>query len=613
MKNCSYLNLVLFGFCSLVSFAFSGNADYDHGSEEILKLYISPSGSVSADGSFERPFGSLAAVRDHIRELKTHKNKGEIVVYLRGGVYRFDETVRFDSRDSGSEDLCITFTAYPGEEPVVSGNRSITNWQKTEDGTWKARADFNFRQLYVDRTPRVRARTPNDNYYRLKQWDVAGRALVAGAEIPYEDIRKASGVEFRMQQIWADTNLRIESVQLKNNTVSIVPKEPERTLVFERSHPGKLKGYAFHFENAYAFLDQPGEFFLDTEANTVYYKPLPGEDMRKVTVEAPAVETLISIQGTLDEPVKNLKFEGIVFEGTTWLKVDESGLLTLQAGLYNIHATPDNQQYAGRQPAAIYIAGAQNVSLHRNVFRNTGAAALDLHYGTRYCKVQGNVFLDIAGNGIQHSIFSEPEVEIHIGYDPEDEREICTFDEIKNNFFKNIGKDYFGSIAITCGYPRGIKIEHNEITETPYTGISMGWGWLRFGGSTVMRQNKIRYNHIHHVTRMLSDGGGIYTLSPQPDSEIAYNYIHDIQPSEYVIRGRVKGIYLDEGSNGFTVHHNVVENAQCKLFQNRVGPCNHYHNNYTRFDEGVHEYVTMYHDQIKAEAGLEPQYRDIKK
>jgi hypothetical protein len=53
------------------------------------------------------------------------------------------------------------------------------------------------------------------------------------------------------------------------------------------------------------------------------------------------------------------------------------------------------------------------------------------------------------------------------------------------------------------------------------------WCAMRvFGASCqTMRENKINYNKILRSNTYLYDCGSIYTLSAQPNSEVAYNYI----------------------------------------------------------------------------------------
>ena len=52
-----------------------------------------------------------------------------------------------------------------------------------------------------------------------------------------------------------------------------------------------------YVENALELLDEPGEWYLDQPAKTMYYKPRPGEDLTKAPVVVPALETLVEMRG----------------------------------------------------------------------------------------------------------------------------------------------------------------------------------------------------------------------------------------------------------------------------------------------------------------------------
>ncbi len=574
------------------------------------EIFVSTVHTSAPEGTIENPLNSFADAKDYVRDLISAGNNKDIVVYFREGVYQLENTIEFDINDSGSDKFSITYKAYQGEQVVISGGRLIENWTRCENGLWHANADFDFRQLYVNDKRAVRARTPENGYYQLKGWDIEGKRFIIEPQ-QITQWKNFDDSEIIIQHVWAESILKLESFTIKDGSAYIEPKEPLRTLIFDRPYPRKINKLAFHFENAFEFLDQSGEFYLDKKENKLYYKPMPDQDMTTAKVVAPYIQTLISIKGTLDSPVKNLKFEGFTFEHSTWLEANEKGVLNMQAGIYNTSADKENNQRGVRGPSAVYLEAAHQIVFERNVFRNLGACGLDLHYGTYECVIRGNVFVDIAGNGIQHSIFSKPDVEVHIPYNPEDTREICRYDVISNNFISRIGLDYYGSVGIGAGYARGIMIEHNEVTDVPYSGISVGWGWCN--SPNAMANNMIRYNRVSKVMTLLSDGGAIYTLSPQPLSQIAYNYIYDLKANEYVVHSDIKGIYLDEGSNGFNVHHNVVYNTPYKIFTNRTGANNVFSNNYLLADQGVREYAVMEDEHIKRNSGLEPAFEDIKK
>jgi hypothetical protein len=129
----------------------------------------------------------------------------------------------------------------------------------------------------------------------------------------------------------------------------------------------------------------------------------------------------------------------------------------------------------------------------------------------------------------------------------------------------------------------------------------VGYGWT--GDANAMSNNVIQYNDVHHVTQILADGSAIYTLSNQgPASQIQYNYVHDFGQSKWADFCCVHGLYLDEGSTGLSVKHNLMSNSPTDVFQNRNG-ANTVDDNSDNPSGAAN---------TKATAGIEPAYTDIK-
>ncbi|MFZ5519042.1 MAG: right-handed parallel beta-helix repeat-containing protein [Candidatus Zhuqueibacterota bacterium] len=559
-------------------------------------FFIAPNGSDANPGTMKKPFATIGRAQAAVRAA-TPKMAGDIIVFLRDGHYALAQTIIFDARDSGLNGHAVIYSAYPNESPVVHGGQRIQRWNEAGNGLFSATTDLNFRQLYVNGERAIRARTPNAGaYHRLKFWDEKHREIIIEREL-IQPWQRFDRIEMIPHLHWAEAILPLASFETHGPYAHIVVHEPERELVFLRPYPVKSENESFHFENALEFLDEPGEWYLDQSMRTVYYMPRPGEDLTRAEVMAPTLETLVKIAGTVDSPVHNLQFKGITFAYSGWNLPREAGMLTSQAGFYSIKVEPNNVQYFARPPAAVYVAGTHHLRFERNSFTHLGASGLDFHFATQSDIIIGNVFRDISGNGIVLAEFSGPETRHGHMYNPVDEREICTNDTISNNLITQIGRDYPGCCGIACGFPRAVVIEHNEVFDLPYTGISVGWGWQDIDNA--MRDNQIRFNHIHHVLQLLCDGGGIYTLSRQPNSVIKENYIHDIYRSQWAVGSRNNGIFLDQGSDGITVTRNVFRNIQQETIR---------HNDTTTI-------ISIKNDtrdqRIIDASGLQPAFRDI--
>ena len=158
--------------------------------------------------------------------------------------------------------------------------------------------------------------------------------------------------------------------------------------------------------------------------------------------------------------------------------------------------------------------------------------------------------------------------------------------------------EHQGAVGIGAGYPRYVVIEHNEVSYTYYSGISIGFGWTK--QQTAMTNNHVNWNEIHHIARLLCDSGPIYTLSNQgTGSEIQHNYIHDNGTSKWADYWNVP-IYLDEGSSGFTVKENVFKNSPAGVGQNQAG------------QNTLQQSNNYYSDDVVNNAGIEKAFRYIR-
>jgi len=318
-------------------------------------------------------------------------------------------------------------------------------------------------------------------------------------------------------------------------------------------------------------------------------QPCAGKDVAQLSPKAPAVETLIKVQGTPNRPVSNIKFYGLTFAHTA------------QPG------------FAGNtMSSAIYIAAAKKIRFERNVFTHLGQTGVDLHYAASENQFVGNVFSNISGNALQLAKFPAPDV----GANRDDKRNMCVDNIIENNFFIDNGVVYKKYFAIICGRAKGTIIEYNEVTKMPCSGFGVGYDCRHVPNA--MGNNKIRYNHIHNVRQSIADTGAVCVLSYQSGTEIGYNYIHDLSVSKQAAWTE-NAIYLDESSKGITIHHNVLEKAGSRsLSKHRVGQNNICFNNLidTSYDSRIQTWQYKNSDvllnMVKNKAGLEPAYREIK-
>lgn len=584
-------------------------------------IHVRAGAPAGGDGSFAKPFATLEAARDHLRTAA--KPKGSVFRVLVGeGVYRLEAPLEFGSADSGPEEGAIVYMAEEGARPILSGGRMVSGWKDGGNGIWSAEAGkMRFRQIYAGGRSCTRARFPNaDEFLRIEKPFIKEKYVTIGTPFAKE-WEQMDKVEMHVTMLWAEAILRLKGFQPdpKNPAWTQVRfQEPESELVFKRGWPRFVPNQAFHLENALEFLDQPGEWYLDEKQGRLYYKPRTGEDMRTTEVIVPVLETLLRIEGSVETPVERLRFEGLAFEHNNWLRPSEKGQLHMQAGQYSVEPTLDNDQYVERMPASVIVNHASDIRFRDNVFTQLGNHALDMHVGVTRSEVIGNVFYDIAASGIVLGVFSPAGKEIHGPWNPDDPREITRNIRIANNFICRIGNAYPGSCGIAAGFVSDILIENNELMELPYTGISVGWGWTR--EPSPLHANTIRRNHIHDLMRDLTDGGGIYTLSLQPGTEIYENYVSGaiLSPKSHdPFSLHSRGIYLGECSGGtasepFIVRKNLITKCTQDFREHIIGtviidsPLNY-------MEPWKHLSQAAPGKVIVAAAGLEPEFKNLPK
>ena len=605
------------------------------------EIWVSPKGNDFNDGTRQSPKATLTAALRQAREWRRtgdDRMQGGITVYMEGGTYALYEPVFIRPEDSGTKESPTVIRSAINEKTVIrsaadekavlSGGVRIKNWKK-QGKLWVADVPvFNgrpldFRQLWVNGKKAVRARDVEDfeKMNRICSVDEKNEILY----VPAVSIRrlidnkgnlKTKYAEMVLHQMWCVANLRIRSVEVQGDSVAIRFHQPESRIQFEHPWPRPMvttdgHNSAFYLTNARELQDVPGEWYHDIDARKVYYYPREGEKMQEAEVIVPAVETLVRVEGTLDRPVCHIRFEKITFSYTTWMRPSEKGHVPLQAGMYltdgyridpkmqrNYFNHPlDNQGWLGRPAAAVRVVAARQIDFERCRFEHLGSTGLDYEEAVQGGVVRGCLFRDIAGNGLLVGSFSPAAHETHLPYDPADRREVCTQQQINNCYFTEIGNEDWGCLAIAAGYVGDVNIEHNEISEVPYSGISLGWGWTQT--VNCMRNNRVHANLIHHYAKHMYDVAGIYTLGSQPKSYVTENCVHSIYKPGYVHDpNHWFYLYTDEGSSFITVRDNWTEGE--KYLQNANGPGNVWENNGPKVDSVIRE-----------RAGLEAGYKDL--
>lgn len=543
------------------------------------------------------------------REQRRLNGAENVNIRLEAGTYRLNQSIIVRPEDNGTKIIAEG-------NAVISGGVQIKGWKKQGRMYVADVPEFNgrpleFRQLWVNGKKADRARDVADfeKMYRIRSVDKKNEILY----VPAAAVKKIIGAkhaEMVLHEMWCVANLRIKDVKILGDSAAVTFHQPESHIHFMHPWPSPMvttdgHNSAFFLTNDKALLDTPGEWYLDTKEQKVYYIPRSGENMATADVEVPAVETLMRVEGTPDNPVKDVVFKGLTFSYATWMRPSISGHAPLQAGMYMTEAYKlrpkqirpngdhklDNQGWVGRPAAAVSVSCAEDVDFTECTFSHCASTGVEYYQYTKGGNISHCTINDIGGNGILAGSFGPEAHEAHLPYSPSDSRIICTGLTISNNQIKDVTNEDWGCVGIGAGFVRDIKILHNEISEVSYTGISLGWGWNQQVCS--MSNNLVKGNLIHHYAKHMYDTAGIYTLGSQPHSFVEENVVRDIYSPGYAHDpNHWFYLYTDEGSSCITVRNNWTPTE--KYLKNANGPCNVWENN-----------GPAVADSIKAKAGIE--------
>jgi len=514
-------------------------------SAQVLLLHIAPDGKDSWTGERPRPtngdgpLASIVGARNRIRELRNKASglKQPIRVVIADGVYRLRETVSFTSSDSGAAQYPITYCAAAGAKPVISGGRVIKGWKSTPSGElWQAdvpevkAGKWYFRQLFIDGKRYVRARRPNlEDYWsyfeRVRQLKKEGEAVYKEGQIKnWPDLDEMEIVLFRM---WDISRVRIAKIDEKKRLLRFAFPKGERWLAHWDPR--------FYIENSFAFLDSPGEWYLDRQKGVLFVRPLAGHKPGRELVVAPVVDKLILFKGTAKKPVTHIRFEGLTFAHSAWTLAPEGF---------------DGHQGAVAVGGSIEGDYVKDCVFEECTFKQLGRYAVNLRRGCKNNMIRSCEFTDLGGGGVLIGDKTDPPKVV----------DQTSGNQIIRCHVHHTGKVWHGSNGIWIGYANHTRIAHCHVHHMPCNGISVGWGWTRKPSSA--HHNIVEYNRVHHAMMYMGDGAGIYTLNVQPGTVIRNNVVHDIRG--YYANGN--GIYMDSSSGKMLIENNVV----CRVIRTSV-------------------------------------------
>lgn len=564
----------LFGLVSVSALTVFLNAGYANASSQGERIASDGEIVIRASPTHYSKAASLS-LREAMSEAKSilsAQPEADVTIELGSGVYRINETIVLDTAFNG-----LQIVAARGARPIISSGIPLLDWRRATDlpyGIPERVRD----QVWEQAIP-AGAPIPNMLY------DVAGILPMAASPIfkpaiDNTDARKSDRVLYAPAgfihdwknpqdilisiipvQMWSHNVLRVEEIDPKENWLQT---SVECTYEMVRDERVSNDRSAVKIMNAPEFLDEPGEWIVDSKRRMIYYIPREGESPGD-SIVVPTLHTLIRIEGSMDAPTEGITFDGIDFQHTLFREWEASDM-----GVQHDWEAIDVSN------GVIQLRNAKNCVIRNSRITMAGST------GVRFDQLsQGNILENsevsiIGSNGV------------FLGGLYFDVRDVNHGNIIRNNHIHETGLIRFDGSGIFVAQSGSNQIRHNLVHDTGYSGIVLSgiinvvfsntWLNRRELGQRLLsddfleqsgldrntrdywsqilpylytRDNIVEYNLLYDNVLRGGDGNPIYLRGAGPDNVIRRNYVMSATRSH-------AGIRMDDGQWGTTVEQNVV-------------------------------------------------------
>ncbi len=311
-----------------------------------IEFYVVADGSDANSGTKEKPFATLEAARDAVRELKTKGPlNGAVTVYVRDGTYYRTETFRLSEEDSGTIETPVIYRNYTNEQIRLVGGRELKpSWfepvkdaavlERLEEGVRDKVRQVNLKahditdygelgslagglKLFCNNRRMPLARWPNEGWALARSAKTVGLDEAASAKLAKEG-RLGNRLAFTFEGDPPNRWKTLEEVWLRGywqqeyqydgwNPVGF--DSGKREILLGWNAPPHLQTWRrFFAANVLEEIDDPGEWYLDRNKGILYF--LPPEDFEEGhTFVSVLQDTMISLDNTSHVTIRGLTLE----------------------------------------------------------------------------------------------------------------------------------------------------------------------------------------------------------------------------------------------------------------------------------------------------------------
>ena len=504
----------------------------------VADFHVGPGGDDAHPGSADAPFATLDRARDAVRALKERAGLpvGGVTVWIHEGVYPRSGSFTLSDGDGGTAAAPVVYRAAPGERAALMGGVEIPAYafsgvtdaaaiDRIDPGArthvvcarleglgvddWGTFPDA-FREppalpelFYNDERMTV-ARWPNGDWAKIKRIVESGPApwrqhasdhpgtFEYGGDRPARWLRApAVWLHGYWCFDWCAETIRVEAIDTNARHITFVQPHGYG---LGSGNPGPRRFYA---TNLLEELDEPGEYYLDSEWAMLYFWP-PG----------PLDDASIALS-TLADPV---------------LELDDASFITLQGLTVTACSGTGIEMRGGRacQVAACHVFNTGHTGVVVDGGRDHTVVACDIHdTGTAGLRLSGGDRKTLTPSGHR---------------------------ALNNHLFRVSRRQRTHAYHVHLAGV-GILLAHNLMHHGPHQAIGLA------GNDHV-----IEFNEIHH-TGMETDDCGAFYMGRNPSergSVLRHNFWHHIGSTR--AHGSC-AVYFDDGSGGQIVFGNAFHRA----------------------------------------------------
>ena len=510
---------------------------------------ISPNGSDSNPGTYEKPFATVTRARNAVRTMISAGLNEDVTVIIRGGMYYTEESLAFGPEDSGNSEYSITYRAYPGERVSLVGGMVITKWKIFRDNIWETNipegikpvkffsendgqnregsalfgAGLRTMQVFENGKRLELARHPNSGYFLAGKPDDTHIHRLQYLESDFDPIGwdfKDASVYLWPTHDWFSQLQPVKTIHRQETYIEL----GMNTLWGKLNENG---GDRYFIRNSMQFLDTPGEYYVNSTERKIYLWPGNGNVEGNNYVFASA-DHVIEIRGSSpNRLVRNLHFRDID------LSVSNSDV--------------------------VFITGAENCSIVNCMIENGHENGIQLKDHAQHIRIYGNLIRHIGLyavllEGVQHTEPGCPDVNHH--------------NIIENNHIHHCGELYGHGYAVMLYQSGYNRVVHNNMHNMPRFAVMIktmrfqslreqieGVTWENHWDFLHSRNNLIAYNRMHHTMQDSEDAGAIDSWGAGRENVYDHNLVYETG-NEYC--RWMGGIYIDDSCDYYTVSNNII-------------------------------------------------------